>query len=68
MKTNLPLRKAMTLAAALFVSAASMAAGITLNLRNVTVKKAMAQIENVSKVHFFYKDNLKASTRPSAYR
>lgn len=44
---------------ALLTTVASMAAGITLNLRKVTVKKAMERIENVSNVRFFYKDNLK---------
>lgn len=58
MKTIHKLRTAMVLAL-LLTSVASLAAGITLNLKQVTVKKAMSKIESVSKVHFFYQDNLK---------
>lgn len=43
----------------LIISVASMAAGITLDLKKVKVRKAMSEIENVAKVHFFYQDNLK---------
>ena len=58
MRKNYLLRTATLLAAMLF-TVASMAAGITLNLKKVTVRKAMAQIENASNIHFFYQDNLK---------
>ena len=52
---------------ALLTTVASMAAGITLNLRKVTVKKAMERIENVSNVRFFYKDNLKDLNKRTYY-
>ncbi len=57
MKTNYSLRTSLALLL-LLVSMALHAAGITLNLKKVTVKQAMDKIESVSKVHFFYKDNL----------
>ena len=57
MKTTYSLRTTLALLL-LLISMSLQAAGITLNLKKVTVKQAMAKIESVSQVHFFYKDNL----------